>query len=288
MIRVASRGTNRITKQFVVLGPSGALHRRLGEQRSAQVSKWDELSEVLLQASDRPRKADTTVWIAANSRWTELLLQAVSLLTLRRQKVTNFGDLLLLEPPARYELLPSLHSQFRRVVGEVREFRMLPPDQLAEVLSSKNQIDLFIGGIVDQQSGTITLARGDLTTVTVPLSVFATEGPRKPNFSCFAVDDYGYTLRFGEYEASAHSVLYRVDPAYRRRANQQRIAEERGFGRSLRRLRMLRHLSRDDFPEISAKTIARIERGETGKPQGKTLNKLGKVLGVAPSAIETY
>ena len=77
------------------------------------------------------------------------------------------------------------------------------------MLSSKNRTDLFIGGTVGQQSGTITLARGDLTTVTVPLSVFNTEGPCKPDFSRFEADDYGYTLRFGEYEASAHSVLYR-------------------------------------------------------------------------------
>jgi hypothetical protein len=102
------------------------------------------------------------------------------------------------------------------------------------------------------------------------------------------LDDYGYTLRFGEYEASAHSVLYRVDPAYRRRANRQRIAEEQGFGPSLRRLRILRRLSRDDFLNIASKTIARIERGETEKPQGKTLETLAKVLNVAPEEIETY
>lgn len=168
------------------------------------------------------------------------------------------------------------------------KFRTLPPDQLAEVLSSKNKADLFIGGIVDQISGTITLARGDLTPVTVPLSIFNTEGPCKPDFSRFEVDDYGYALRFGEYEASAHSVLYKVDPAYRRRAIQRRIAEERGFGPSLRRLRILRRLSRSDFPGIASKTIARIERGETEKPHGKTLAELADVLGVVPVKIETY
>ena len=40
---------------------------------------------------------------------------------------------------------------------------MLASDQLAEVLSSKSKTDLFIGGIVDLDGGTITLARGDLT-----------------------------------------------------------------------------------------------------------------------------
>ena len=223
----------------------------------------------------------------------ELLLDRVALegsirLVLQQQKRKTFGDLLLLQPAARVESLPSLHSQFRRVVGEVRDFRMLPSDQLAEVLASKNKTDLFIGGIVDQSSGTVTLARGNLSMVTVPLSIFNADAPCKPDFSRFEIDDYGYTLRFGEYEASAHAVLYRIDPAYRRRANQQRIAEERGFGPSLRRLRILRRLSRTDFPGIAPKTIARIERGETERLQGKTLDTLAKVLGVSPAEIETY
>ncbi len=145
-----------------------------------------------------------------------------------------------------------------------------------------------LAGISTSRSRTITLARGDLSVVTVPLSIFNAEGPCKPDFSRFELDDYGYSLRFGEYEASAHSVLYRIDPAYRRRAAQRRIAEERGFGPSLRRLRILRRLSRGDFPGISAKTIARIERGETEKPQGKTLERLSSVLGVAPTEIESY
>lgn len=282
MSNLTSKPANRITKQFVVLDSSNSFRKRLGEQWSMQVSKKNELPNALLQTSDR------TVWIAAKSSWAGWLSKAVSLHSLQQQKSMNYGDLLMLEPPVRNQLLPSLHSQFRRVVGEVQEFQMLPLAQLAEVLSSKNKTDLFVGGIVDRDTATITLARGDLTTVNLPLSVFSTEGLCKPDFSHFEVDDYGYTLRFGKYEASAHSVLYKVDPAYRHRANQKRIAEERGFGPSLRRLRIMRHLSRDDFHGISSKTIARIERGETEKPQGKTLEQLAKVLEVAPSEIETY
>jgi hypothetical protein len=282
MSKTISKPMNRIAKQFVVLDSSKTFRRRLGEQGSIQVSKKGELADALQQSSEE------TVWIVIRPGWTELLLEAVTAHALQQQKSMTFGDLLLLQPAARLELLPPLHSQFRRVVGEVPEFRMLPLDQLAEVLSSKSKTDLFIGGMVDQSSGTITLARGDLTQVTVPLSVFNTEGPCKPDFSRFELDDYGYALRFGEYEASAHSVLYKIDPAYRRRAAQRRIAEERGFGPSLRRLRILRRLSRDDFPGISSKTIARIERGETERPQGKTLENLAKLLRVVPTEIETY
>jgi hypothetical protein len=273
---------NRTTAHFVVLDSSKAFRQRLGEQNSVQVSKKSDLLGTV------DRSSAETVWIVGKSGWAELLLEAVSCRALQQQRKMVFGDVLMLEPVPRLELLPPLYSQFRRVVGEVPEFRMLPGDQLADVLSSKNKADLFVGGIVDRRGGTITLARGDLATVTVPLSIFNTEGRHKPAFSRFEVDDYGYALRFGEYEASAHSVLYRIDPAYRRRSNERRIAEERGFGPSLRRLRIIRHLSRSDFPGISPKTLARIERGETAKPQGKTLDNLAKRLEVEAKDIETY
>lgn len=167
-------------------------------------------------------------------------------------------------------------------------FKLLPLDQLAEVLTSDNRRDLFIGGIVDRSSKTLTLARGDLETLTVPLGLFRAAGPSRPDFDRFAVDDYGYALRFGDYEASAHFVLYAVDPDYRRQANALRKSEELGFGPSLRRLRLLRGLGRNDFSGISGKTIARIERGETEEPHGSTLNKLAAALNVEPGEIETY
>lgn len=100
---------------------------------------------------------------------------------------------------------------------------MLPADQLAEVIASKNKADLFVDGVVDRSNDTITLTRGDLTTIIVSLSTFSMDGACKPDFNSFELDDYGYTLRFGEYEASAHSVLYRADPTYRRRIDRQRI-----------------------------------------------------------------
>jgi hypothetical protein len=267
---------------FVVVDSPRSFRKRLGERRTVRVTTRRGLDGAFRRTSK------DTVWIVNTSKWVEPLLRAAMSHSLRHQRTTVFGDLLMLEPAARTELLPQLHSQFRRVVGEVPYFRILPLDQLAEVLSSKNKSDLFVGGIVDRGSGTVTLARGDLSTVTIPLSLFASAGPSKPDFGRFDVDDFGYALRFGEYEASAHSVLYEIDPDYRRRANQRRIAEEQGFGPSLRRLRILRRLSRSDFPGISPKTIARIERAETAKPHGKTLQTLARVLGVAPSEIEGY
>jgi len=253
----------------------------LGRAQTFCVRKVCELDEAFRHSSQ------DSLWIVMRSRWAEPLLGAACSHFVQHQERLALGDLLMLEPP-RSELIPSLHSQFHRVVGEVPSFKMLPREQLMEVLASANRADLFLGGIVDQQSGTLTLTRGDLATLVVPLSMFPGDGPSKPDFGRFGVDDYGYTVRFGDFEASAHSILYRVDPDYRCRANKRRIAEDKGFGPSLRRLRILRRLSRNDFPGISPKTIARIERKETEKPHGQTLDTLLKVLGVAPAEIETY
>jgi hypothetical protein len=134
----------------------------------------------------------------------------------------------------------------------------------------------------------MTLVRGNFERVNMALSVFSSsEGP-KPDFNRFTLDDYGHTVRFGEFEASAHFILYEADAAYRKRINAKRRAEEKGFGASLRRLRIQRRISQGGFPGISAKTIGRIERGEVAKPQGATLATVSKTLRVAPQDIETY
>jgi transcriptional regulator with XRE-family HTH domain len=46
--------------------------------------------------------------------------------------------------------------------------------------------------------------------------------------------------------------------------------------------------STEGTPGVSPKTIARIERGETEKPHGKTLRILAHALAVQPEEIETY
>jgi transcriptional regulator with XRE-family HTH domain len=47
-------------------------------------------------------------------------------------------------------------------------------------------------------------------------------------------------------------------------------------------------LSRSDFPGVSVKAIARIERGEVSKPQKVTLAIISKTLGVNPDEIGSY
>jgi hypothetical protein len=231
-----------------------------------------------------------SAWISTTTKKTEALLKAASIfLVSHHGRRRTLGNLLLLESP-RIESLPALHTVFRNVVGAVESFKVLPPDELVEVLSGPREEarDLFIGGSVDPVSETLTLTRGNLDTVVVPMSKFRPSGKATPDPSDFAVEDYGHTVRLGEYEAAADAILYEVDPDFRKRLNARRRQEDRGFGASLRRLRLQRHLGRSDFPGLSAKTLARIERGETGKPHGKTLTVLAKALGVKPAEIETY
>jgi hypothetical protein len=95
-------------------------------------------------------------------------------------------------------------------------------------------------------------------------------------------------VRFGKYEATADAIFYECDPDYRKRLRKKMQAEEKTFGASLRRLRIMRGLRQSDFAPLPAKTIARIERGEVEKPHGTTLDRIADRLGVAPKEIESY
>ena len=127
---------------------------------------------------------------------------------------------------------------------------------------------------------------------TGPLNIEAAFVPTangiRPNFDDFSVADYGYTLKFGDYEAAADAVLYEYDPQFRRRLKRRRVAEEQTLGASIRRLRMQRQLTRDDFSGIDPKTLARIENGQVRKPHPETLAVIAKRLGVSSQALESF
>ncbi len=54
----------------------------------------------------------------------------------------------------------------------------------------------------------MTLWNGDLRAFTVPLEVFTPSGDgTTPDFSDFSLTDYGQTIKFGPYEASAGFIL---------------------------------------------------------------------------------
>ncbi len=214
-----------------------------------------------------------------------LLHEAIRLFPRRR---TRLGGLLTLHKP-RAESIQPLGDLFEPFVWSPGDFQILPTDELAEVLAEDRRGDLFIGGYADLENQTLTLVRGDLRRLSVPLSMFRPSGTgNEPDLSRLAFTDCGNTVRLGNYEAAADAILYEADPEYRSRLLAKRRTENKSFGACLRRLRHLRGLRQGDFGEVAGKTIARIERGETGAPHGRTLNVIAAKLGVDPKEITSY
>lgn len=226
-------------------------------------------------------------WISFTRGMTDDLLRKIQMCQHRRGRI--YG-LLMVEAP-RPKSIPGLSSHFRRLVGTAPDSTFLPLEELLDVLCAPTHeaAGLFIAGVADMESETLALTRGNLRTITAPFSMFQPSGKGvQPDFHQLSLTDYGHTIRLGEYESSSDAILYEVDPEYRRKIRKQRLAEEKTFGASLRRIRIQKKLSRNDFAPLAAKTIARIERSEVEKPHGETLRTIANRLGVEPEEIESY
>jgi DNA-binding Xre family transcriptional regulator len=223
-----------------------------------------------------------SLWVSYASDLTDALVRSASTV----QPTLGMG---LFIHSLDMRTLPALASHFRRIAFTA-DGGFIPADELAEVLEAKNGSDLFIGGSVDQATETITFWRGDLKALTVPFSAFEKSGDgTHPDFDKFSVIDSGQTVRLGQYEAAVDAVLYENAPEFRRLILKKRFQEERSFGASLRRLRKQRGLRREDFePELSAKTIARIEQGKVKRIHAKTLGLLAERLSVSTEEIASY
>lgn len=165
----------------------------------------------------------------------------------------------------------------------------LPLDELLAAFSSPDRRDLALGLLVSAAREAIVIVRGDLERMVVPWSWFRPT-PRgiAPDFADAEVIDGGLTIRLGQYEAALDAILYEFDREFRSRERQRRFGTDASFGAALRRLRLQKGVARGDFPEISEKEIARIERGEVVRPHGATLRAIADTLGVEPRDIETY
>lgn len=224
------------------------------------------------------------LFISCGRSSTEELLQA----GMRLGRGLRMGKLLTIEPP-RPECVPSLSGLFERVIGATAIHAWLPAEEMPAVLIGKDAAERFIGGFADSQGRTIALVRGNLSTLVVPFDFFTPSGDgTTPDFSKLAFADYGLTVALGGYEASADGILHEFDPAYRQKLKKERLAGDKSFGASLRRLRVQRGLDRNDFAPVASKTIARIERGDVEKPHGKTLETIAQRLGVVADQIESY
>ena len=224
----------------------------------------------------------TAVWIIRKAQLANQVVREVS------WPSRKIGYLLLLGN-ARPEILPALMRRFERVVYSFNGGGFLPREELDAVLKAPDRKDRFVGGMADKGGKTVVLWRGDLTPLVVPFSAFIpTANGIRPDWDRFAVTDYGHTLKFGSYEAAGDAVLYEYDPEFRRRLNKSRVATEQTLAHSIRRLRNQRQLTRNDFPGIDPKTMARIERGEVQKPHADTLESIAGRLGVALDQLGSF
>lgn len=262
--------------QFFLLDRSKSRASLLASLRPRLVQRLSDVAATIDQANRH------SLWLSYESDLTDALVKAIP------QSSPALGSAIFLHP-LHLKAIPTLSSVFRRIAFSV-DGSFLPADELAEVLEAESPANYFLGGFVDETTKLITFWRGDLDSLTVPFTAFARSGDGTvPDFSRLQVADCGQTVSFGDYEAAVDAILYEHDPLYRRALAKRRKKEERSFGASLRRIRKQRGLRREDFqPEISAKTIARIEQGLVKRIQRKTLLGLAEKLAVEPDEIASF
>jgi hypothetical protein len=265
-----------MSQALLLVEPRGHTSRALARLEAERLRSESDVRHAL----ERHRRGG--LWIAPSVSAIRILVAALA----GRSK----GDQRLLSlEPANGAPHGLLHAIFRFVVSAEEGVRLLPIDELADVLGSANRDDLFVGGAVAPDDAAVVLYRGNLEPLVVPLTWFRSRpGGSKPDPSRLAVTDFGQTVRLGKYEAATDAILYEFDETYRRRAKKRRLKQDRSFGGALRRLRLQKGLRRSDFPGITPKEIARIERGEVKKPHSRTLSGLGKRLGVRPEGIASF
>jgi hypothetical protein len=259
---------------LILIGAPGSLSARLAGKSLAPDSREAVLSAYKGHTSG-------ALWLALKAK--PLAPLAGSVVSKRKRQ-----DLLLLEPAGSgdREVLGAL---FRQVLAKNDGVQLLPVEELVKVLTSPSRADLFIGGAAAPSYKSVVLRRGNLEPLVVPASAFKPNprGP-KPDFSRVEVIDFGQTVRLGEYEAASDAILYEVDADYRRRTKRHQLEADSTLGGALRRLRLQKGIGRGDFPGLSEKEIARIERGEVGRPHGATLDLLAERLGVPATELSTY
>jgi hypothetical protein len=192
---------------------------------------------------------------------------------------------LITDPPVPSLFL--LEALFKEVIVIPRD-TSLPVNQIQEIIRSKNAENYVIGGKIDKRTHTVILVRGDLSKLAAPFSTFRPSGINvKPDFTKFSIEDSGQTLKFGDYEASVDAVLYEFDPPYRSEKRAELAEKDESFGACLRRLRVLKGLKQNDFPDLDEREVRRIECGEVA-PRKSTVEKLARKLGVSVEEIRSY
>jgi hypothetical protein len=262
-----------MTEQRLVVQQRAVKH--LGASPAARVIR--SAAEALTSYEKTPK----AVWILMDTRPVTWLVSSHSR-PRRARSLVVLGHV----APERRTLVRSF---FTRVVMNDESKLLKNGHDLLEALTAPHRDDLFIGGAVDHDAKAVVLVRGNIETVVVPFSWFRASGDgTKPDFDDLEITDCGNTVRLGSYEAATDAVLYDFDPDFRKRVKANRLKQDDSFGACLRRLRLLRGVSREGFKGLSAKEVARIERGDITRPRDNTVAVLAKTLKVKPAEIETY
>jgi Helix-turn-helix len=272
----------KVNEPLFLVEPRGHATGAFVRLKAERLRSQSDIRTALDRCQREARYGHHAVWIAPSVAAIRLLLGTLPHRPLGDQR------LLLLERTDgdRHGLL---HVLFRFVVSVDEGVGLLPTDELGEVLNSANRADLFIGAALARADEAVVLYRGDLEPLIVSRTWFRAhpDGPR-PDVSDVAVMDFGQTVRLGNYEAATDAILYEFDAEYRRRAKRRQLQTDRSIGGALRRLRLQRGLRQSDFPGLTAKEVARIERGEVKKPRQRTLAAIAKRIGVSAEEISTY
>jgi hypothetical protein len=235
--------------------------------------------QALLEAFNAAHR--DAVWVVPNSE---------SLAPLAAEAPSPVGEQRLLVLDEMKGVTHHLFSAFfRYVVTTSNRLKLLEFDELIEVLTSPDRHNLFIGGAVDEDGEAVLLYRGNVEPLVVPLSWFLNDSSSaKANPKAFSVADFGQTIRLGTFEAAADAILYEFDQEFRRAAKKRALREDPSLGAAIRRLRLQKGLSRRDFPGITEKAIARLERNEVDQPRRKTLEAVASTLGVPVEELKSY
>lgn len=245
------------------------------------------LQAVRLRTEDELRAAlasrEAARFVAADER--VLMEHALSRAVVTLERLTH--RLMLLDAKSA-SAVGVLSGQFREIVVVDPE-TFLPLEEANAVLTAEHPEDYALGVCVFEKDRSLLLTRGDLSRLAVPFDWFEPSGDKtSPDFRDVEVIDWGQTLRLGKYEAAVDAILYEFDPRARRRMLENQIELDDSLGGSIRRLRLQKRVSRTDFPDLSEKTIARIERNESPKPHQSTLAKIACRLGTSVGELDSF
>lgn len=95
--------------------------------------------------------------------------------------------------------------------------KTLPPNEMAAILALPSDIKgrYFISGYANLDYHVLKLYRGNGEEVQLPFSWFNPSGNAVPDFTQLEIIDHGQTVKLGDYEVSARSILYERDPEYK-------------------------------------------------------------------------